>query len=184
MATQIQMRRDTAANWSSANPILATGEIGFDTTNNEIRIGDGASNWAGLSAIGTGGGYAVNYVTGDGINGIGNPIVLDVTGYSTSVFTLAAGSFLNGVSNLADGQKHIVVVPTLANPDITGPGAAQSLGGNIFFGSIEGSFQNPYDGTYGGTPGDFYPNANTVLVMELVGYNGSAYCSSWSVTNT
>ena len=31
MATQIQVRRDTAANWTSADPTLATGEIGFET---------------------------------------------------------------------------------------------------------------------------------------------------------
>ena len=30
MASQIQIRRDTATNWTSANPILAQGEFGLE----------------------------------------------------------------------------------------------------------------------------------------------------------
>ena len=35
MATKIQLRRDAAADWTSANPTLAAGEFGYesDTTN-------------------------------------------------------------------------------------------------------------------------------------------------------
>lgn len=46
--TRIQIRRDTAANWSSTNPTLASGEIGFDTTNNQMKIGNGSSAWNSL----------------------------------------------------------------------------------------------------------------------------------------
>lgn len=48
MATQIKLRRDTAANWDFYNPILALGEPGYDTTNNKIKVGDGTSTWAQL----------------------------------------------------------------------------------------------------------------------------------------
>jgi hypothetical protein len=47
--TVIQLRRDTAANWTSANPILAAGEVGYDSTNNKIKIGNGTSTWTVLS---------------------------------------------------------------------------------------------------------------------------------------
>lgn len=46
--TVIQIRRDTAANWTSTNPTLASGEIGFDTTNNQIKIGNGSTLWNAL----------------------------------------------------------------------------------------------------------------------------------------
>ena len=46
--TKIQLRRDTAANWTSTNPILADGEIGYDTTNDKIKIGNGANTWSQL----------------------------------------------------------------------------------------------------------------------------------------
>lgn len=53
MDTLIRMiqRRDTAANWSSANPVLEAGEFGYDTTNKVIKIGDGSTRWNALTAI-------------------------------------------------------------------------------------------------------------------------------------
>lgn len=45
---KIQIRRDTANNWSTNNPILAAGEIGFDLTNGKHKIGDGSNNWSSL----------------------------------------------------------------------------------------------------------------------------------------
>jgi Major tropism determinant N-terminal domain/PQQ-like domain len=49
MARRIQLRRDTAANWSSTNPTLAQGEIGIDLTNNKIKIGTGTTAWNSLA---------------------------------------------------------------------------------------------------------------------------------------
>lgn len=49
MANKIQLRRDTAANWSRANPILDDGEPGLDTTNNKIKYGDGVTRWNSLA---------------------------------------------------------------------------------------------------------------------------------------
>lgn len=49
MATKIQMRRDTAANWASANPVLMEGELGFVTDNpNQYKMGDGEHAWNDL----------------------------------------------------------------------------------------------------------------------------------------
>jgi hypothetical protein len=49
MASKIQLRRDTAANWSSTNPILASGEIGFITDTNKFKIGNGSTAFNSLS---------------------------------------------------------------------------------------------------------------------------------------
>ncbi len=49
MASQIQLRRDTAANWSSANTVLAQGEIGINLTTGQFKIGDGSTAWNSLS---------------------------------------------------------------------------------------------------------------------------------------
>lgn len=43
------MRRDTAANWVAVNPVLSSGEFGWDTTNRMLKIGDGATSWNSLS---------------------------------------------------------------------------------------------------------------------------------------
>lgn len=44
--SKIQLRRDTAANWSTYNPILSAGEIGIDSDANRVKIGDGVSTWS------------------------------------------------------------------------------------------------------------------------------------------
>jgi hypothetical protein len=49
LLTQIQLRRDTVANWVSANPVLALGEIGIETDTGHVRVGDGASAWTSLA---------------------------------------------------------------------------------------------------------------------------------------
>lgn len=47
--TQIQLRRDVAANWEAANPILAQGEIGVNLTNQRFKLGDGTTAWKELA---------------------------------------------------------------------------------------------------------------------------------------
>lgn len=48
MATRIQLRRDTAANWTANAPVLAVGEIGYETDTKKWKIGDGATDWSSL----------------------------------------------------------------------------------------------------------------------------------------
>ena len=48
MASIIQIRRDTSANWTPANPILASGEMGLETDTNKFKFGDGISHWNSL----------------------------------------------------------------------------------------------------------------------------------------
>ena len=45
---RLQIKRDTATNWETNNPVLLAGEFGYDTTNKLIKIGDGATNWKDL----------------------------------------------------------------------------------------------------------------------------------------
>ena len=49
MATRMQQRRGTAAQWTAANPTLAAGEIGFETDTNKFKMGNGSSNWVSLT---------------------------------------------------------------------------------------------------------------------------------------
>lgn len=42
----IKLRRDTAAAWTAANPVLADGEPGYETDTNRIKVGDGVNAWA------------------------------------------------------------------------------------------------------------------------------------------
>lgn len=62
MADIIQIRRDTAANWTSANPVLAQGELGLETGTDKIKIGDGSTAWSSLNYLIDTAGYATTSV--------------------------------------------------------------------------------------------------------------------------
>lgn len=51
MATQIKLRRATAEQWTTANPILAAGEAGFEVDTNKLKIGNGSDTWNALDYI-------------------------------------------------------------------------------------------------------------------------------------
>ena len=80
MAVQIQLRRDTAANWTTNNPTLAQGEFAIETDTDKYKIGDGSTAWTSLGysslpsgSMTTGGGTFTGAIT---INGA-SPIVLE-----------------------------------------------------------------------------------------------------------
>ena len=51
MAIQIQLRRGDAADWTSANPLLAEGELGIELDTIKIKIGNGIDNWNALAYV-------------------------------------------------------------------------------------------------------------------------------------
>jgi len=54
--TVIKHRRDLAANWTTTNPVLNAGEIGFEINTGKFKIGDGTLTWNALKYAGGGGG--------------------------------------------------------------------------------------------------------------------------------
>jgi hypothetical protein len=49
VSAKIQVRRDTAVNWTAANPVLLRGEIGFEYDTVKVKIGNGTSAWNALA---------------------------------------------------------------------------------------------------------------------------------------
>lgn len=52
LTTQIILRNGTSSEWEASTKILKLGEVGIDTTKNEIRIGDGTHTWKDLKIAG------------------------------------------------------------------------------------------------------------------------------------
>jgi len=52
MAVKIQIRRDTASNWTSINPTLSIGELGFETNTGKVKVGTGSATWTALPYVG------------------------------------------------------------------------------------------------------------------------------------
>lgn len=73
MAIQIQLRRGTAAQWTSANPILAQGEFGYESDTTKFKVGNGTASWSALSyAVGGGLGEGTASALFLGINNTAN----------------------------------------------------------------------------------------------------------------
>ena len=51
LTTLMQQRRDTAANWTTNNPTLKDGEIGYEKDTGYLKIGDGSTAWTSLAYI-------------------------------------------------------------------------------------------------------------------------------------
>jgi len=89
--TVIKVRRDTAANWTTANSVLSAGEIGLETDTNRFKFGDGTTSWPSLQ-------YSTVVTTNTAANWIStNPVLLSgQIGLETDTNKFKFG---NGVSN-------------------------------------------------------------------------------------
>lgn len=54
--TLIKLRRGSATEWESVNPVLAAGEPGFESDTLKFKIGDGSTPWNSLNYVGVDGG--------------------------------------------------------------------------------------------------------------------------------
>ena len=46
---KVQLRRDTASNWTTKNPVLLSGEMGIESDTNKFKFGDGNKTWTQLA---------------------------------------------------------------------------------------------------------------------------------------
>jgi len=111
---RLQLRADTAANWTSVNPILLANELGRETDTGKIKIGNGTSTWTSLAyqawatlpvAVNAGGTGQTSYTNGQLL--IGN-----TTGNTLTKATLTAGSgvaITNGTGSITVAVDSTVV---------------------------------------------------------------------------
>lgn len=66
--TTIKLRRGTAAEWTTNNPILAAGEMGIETDTRKFKFGDGTTPWNTLAYASAEGGGGTGDVTTAGDN--------------------------------------------------------------------------------------------------------------------
>ena len=92
--TQIQTRRGTAASWTSTNPTLAAGEIGFETDTGKFKIGNGSTAWAALAY--SAGATAVTYLF-NATSGQTTFSGADANGLTLAYTVGAEQVYLNGV---------------------------------------------------------------------------------------
>ena len=93
---RIQMRRGTAAQWASVNPVLAAGEWGLDTTNRIVKIGDGVTAWASLAVTSPAGHAASHAAAGS------DPVTPAAIGAATAAQGATADTAAQKSANLSD----------------------------------------------------------------------------------
>ena len=71
MTSVIQIKRGTASAWTSANTVLAAGEVGFETDTKKMKVGDGSTAWTSLGYTVTDGDIT-GVTAGTGLSGGGN----------------------------------------------------------------------------------------------------------------
>jgi hypothetical protein len=132
--TVLQMRRGTAATWTSTNPTLSAGEWGYETDTGRAKVGDGVTVWTSLKYtklryddIFTGSGISItpvtdgnsqvtglylntNLVAGDNITLVNNNGAITINGEAG--ITLSEGT---GIHIVVDGDNHEINVSGLTS---------------------------------------------------------------------
>lgn len=138
--TVIQNRRDTSTNWSTNNPILARGEIGYEIDTGKFKIGDSVSAWSSLAYGGLSGPQSTSVLEsyGDGSDGT----VSLSSGVTTLVRDMFYGNLtLTGTAQINTAGYRIFISGTLDisaaqagaifNNGGTGSNSASQTGGAV-----------------------------------------------------
>jgi hypothetical protein len=98
MSSRIQLRRGLSAEWTTANPILAEGEMGVELDTKKYKIGDGITQWVTLQySTGTKADIGLGNV--DNTSDMNKPISTAVQNYITDTGVLL--SYKADTSSLA-----------------------------------------------------------------------------------
>jgi hypothetical protein len=121
MARKLQIRRGTAAQWTTSNPILAQGEPGFEFDTGKLKIGDGANTWSALTYVG---GSGNSIVALSSLTPANNQMSV-FTGTSTAAL-VPTTSYGRGLLNVADEAALKALVNAEAGVDFATPTALTS----------------------------------------------------------
>ena len=155
-----QIRRGTNTQWTNSNPVLASGEPGYDTTNNIFKIGDGTNNWSNLKSV------------------------LDITGdvAISGLLSSASGNFgnltVNSVNVSVSGHSHNSSDITDFNSSVSGLLPVKNIlaGDHVVVSSLSGIYTVNASGTSSNFPqtlvlrdslGNFVANEPTFNIVQL-----------------
>lgn len=196
----IKLRRDTAAAWTAANPILAAGEPGLETDTDLIKYGDGVTAWnsLGYSAISgaVGGdlvpvldntyslGNATNrwrdvFVAGNSIY-VGNLILSDDGSNTLAINGTAVATVNESLSNKGADSNNwnslitlgLYTVNRVSWSGVTGA----PLDSQVFIGTLEVLVSSTVDTT--SVTQNFYPGAQ--LTDAAIQFTRSYWNGTWT----
>lgn len=145
MADRIRLRRDTAANWASVNPILLLAEAGWETDTGKIKLGDGVNAWNDLD-------YSAKPITWKGV-------------YSASVaYKVLDAVYYNSQSYICKSATTAGTLPTnTTNWDLLAAKGADGTNGTDGANGASIVWR------------DAYSNTITYAQLDVVSYLGTSY---------
>ena len=143
---QLQLRRDTEANWFSQNTVLASGELGINLDTYQFKIGDGTTGWRllpyagilgstgpqGISVAGTGNTGSTGPTGPAGIVGPAGGSVEGQTGFTGRIGatgrTGPTGLSVTGATGFTGATGSTGTTGPTASTGNTGPTGPSALG--------------------------------------------------------
>ena len=170
----IQIRRDTAANWTSANPTLAAGEMGLETDTGRYKIGNGTTPWNALGINLTVDSLAAETLVEGGALISYNQAVIGTDLSVGNDLQVANNATISGTSNIIGGVflgDGIVDADSISADSISADSISQS-----------GDYLSPYNGFRNAIiNGDFRINQRgftSITASDTYGFDRWAFQAS------
>lgn len=194
----IQMRRGTSAQWTSSNPVLASGEVGIETDTRLFKFGNGTLSWNSLPytttstyqidllvVAGGGGGGADNYPNrGAGGGGAGGVVTSTLTLVQGTSYTVTVGAGGAGATVAAgtNGSSSSFTGATTAVGGGGGGGHSASVQVAANSGGSGGGATNNLNGA-SGTPGQGFAGGAGWVTSPFLGGGGGGASAAGSNGN-
>ena len=159
MTVKMQQRRDTAANWTSNNPTLASGEFAYETDTGKIKVGDGATAWTSLAYFTGASGVpsVINDLSDVNTAGVVGGDVLKWNGSAWTPTTDDDTDTLDGVTSVGATTTNAITVGGITNTGTTAAGLWTDNGSANSSAKFVKLTQAQYDG--------LTPDANTIYFI-------------------
>jgi len=170
-SNRIQHRRGTAAEWTATNPILRSGELGYETDTAQLKFGDGVSQWTALPYTG---GFGASNLNGLSDVELTSPAAGEVLRYDGSTWrdqSLTKSDV--GLGNVANTAPADLPVSTATQSALEGKASSTHSHGSI-----------SSTGTLGSTSGQIVVTTTAGALTAVATISSSAVSGLATVATT
>ena len=129
--SHIQLRHDTAANWTSVNPILYEGEVGIETDTKKQKIGDGSTPWNNLA-------YDLGSTALQRLDADGQPVAKYLLVDNTKTAHSASADLSSYINDSTSASYEVLVEVNIASNNTT----------NLWVGNVADPYANKHGNAF------------------------------------